>query len=233
MPAPKPILVGALPLLVVGCALLGRPQPTLRADMDAHLIQAERAKDAVIQGNLQGARDAANWFAEHPQHPGVPRGELSPMEDLRAYSRSIARADEVTDAARSTAEIGAACGRCHSATGEGPSFATGGMPPTGTSVPSHMMRHDWASERMWEALIAPSDKLWDMGATALTADPMVLGGSVDANPQANALAREVHDLGTTAYGMPADRRAALYGRLLVTCVRCHELIDVPLRVRRN
>jgi hypothetical protein len=233
MPAPKHLLVGALPFALAACALLGRSQPTLREHMDAHLARAEAARSAVIQGDLEGARTAAEWLAEHPQHPELPKGERSPMEDLRAFSRCIVRTDQLEDAARATAEVAASCGRCHVATEAGPRFGTAPMPQTGSSVPGHMRRHDWAAERMWEALVSSSDELWDQGATALTADPLVLGGSTDANPQANALAREVHDLGTSAIGLEPDHRAAVYGRLLVTCVRCHELIDVPLRVRRH
>lgn len=233
MPSPRRWSPGAFPLIFVlvagACALSGRSGSTLPQHMEAHFQQVGEVQAALVAGNLEATRSPSQWLAEHQEHPDLPQGVKSPMEDLRAFARSVLRAQSVADAARSTGEMGAACGRCHTAAGAGPIFRVESMAPAGDTPSGHMMRHDWAMNRMWEGLVGPSDRLWETGATALTADPIILGGDERGGKEALQLAREVHDLGATARLQDPDHRAGIYGRLLTTCARCHQLmgIDVP------
>ena len=224
MPPPKSCLLGVLP------APPRRVRPAGASPADpapAHGMPFRSAPRREVRrdpGRPGRRTRAPAWLAEHEPHPGLPRGEMSPMEDLRAHSRSIVSTDQIDDAARFTAEVGRPAAAATPPPNEGPTFNSGSMPPSGTSVPGHMRRHDWAAERMWEGLVGPSDLLWDMGATALTADPLVLGGTSEANPRANALAREVHDLGTTALGLdrgPPRRRLWTSARDVRALPRTH------------
>jgi len=232
MPWPRSLLrVGVLPLLlsVAGaCALLGRSGSTLSQDMESHYEQVGRVQAAVVRGDLDAARTPATWLAEHPEHPDVPQGVKSPMEDMRVHARSVVRAVDLTDAARATAEMAAACGRCHRLAGTGPDPAAWTMAPPGRDAPGQMARHLWAVDRMWEGLVAPSDRLWQQGATALIDDPLFQEGEETGGPEVARLAREVRDLGVTANGRDADGRAGVYGRLLTTCVTCHTKMGISM-----
>ncbi len=232
MPSPRSLVrVGALPLLLVAagaCAVLGRSGPSLSQDMDGHYTQVGMVQDAVVRGDLEAAREPARWLAEHPQHPDLPQGVKSPMEDMRMHARSVMRSVDVADAARATAEMAAACGRCHQATGAGPDPVLWTMAPAGQSAPRQMERHLWAVQRMWEGLVAPSDRQWQQGATALVDDPLFQEANVGGGPEVAKLAREVHDLGVTALQRGPDARAGVYGRLLSTCVTCHRQMGVGM-----
>ncbi len=196
--------------------------------MEGHYAQVGQVQEAIVKGDLDAARAPARWLAEHPQHPDLPQGVKSPMEDMRVQARSVVRAVDLTDAARATAEMAAACGRCHRSAGAGPDPETWTMAPPGAGAPRQMARHLWAVDRMWEGLVAPSDRLWQQGATALIDDPLFQGEDQAAGPDVARLAREVHDLGVTANGREADGRAAVYGRLLTTCTTCHRKMGISM-----
>jgi cytochrome c553 len=195
--------------------------------MEGHYTQVGQVQQAVVKGDLEAARAPAQWLAEHPEHPDLPQGVKSPMEDMRAQARSVVRAVDLADAARATAEMAAACGRCHRLAGAGPDPETWTMAPPGADALRQMARHLWAVDRMWEGLVAPSDRLWRQGATALIDDPLFQGGG-QASPDVARLAREVHDLGVTASGRDPDGRAGVYGRLLATCVTCHRAMGISM-----
>jgi cytochrome c553 len=225
------VRVGAFPLLLAAagaCALLGRSGQSLSQDMEEHYEQVGHVQAAIVRGDLDAARAPARWLAEHPEHPDVPQGVKSPMEDMRVHARSVVRAVDLTDAARATAEMAAACGRCHRLAGTGPDPATWTMAPPGQGAPGQMARHLWAVDRMWEGLVAPSDRLWQQGVTALIDDPLFQGGGAAGDADVARLAREVHDLGVTANGRDADGRAGVYGRLLTTCVTCHQKMGISM-----
>ncbi len=232
MPSPRSLArIGVLPVLLAAagaCALLGRSRSSLSQDMEGHYTRVGMVKDAVVRGDLEAARDPASWLGEHPQHPDLPQGVNSPMEDMRVHARSVVRAVDVADAARATAEMAASCGRCHRAAGAGPDPVLWTMAPTGETQPRQMERHRWAVDRMWEGLVAPSDRQWQQGATALIDDPLLQEATKDESPDAAKLAREVHDLGVTALRREPDGRAGVYGRLLATCVTCHKQMGVEM-----
>lgn len=228
MSAPRPIREfvprGLLPTLLfaAGCAVFGRADSTLPEHMDGHWTQADQMRAALLFGDLDGSRESARWLAEHAEHPALPKGVLSPVEDMRAFARSVLRADIVADAARCTSEMAGACGRCHRASGTTVPVQENTMPASGLEPARHMLRHKWAADRMWEGLVAPSDRMWELGATALIEEPLFAGD--DAEVQ--ALARKIHGLGATARGQPADHRPGIYARLVATCAECHALMSV-------
>jgi mono/diheme cytochrome c family protein len=194
--------------------------------MQSHFSIVGQVRAALTQGELNAARNPARQLADHPEHEDMPQGVESPLEDVRAFARSVARSTSVSDAARCTAEIGAACGRCHDAAGMGPAVADWVMPPAGAASGTHMLRHAWAADRLWDGLITPSDRLWEAGAIALTEDP-IFRPSDTGGQEANVLAREIHDLGTEARRLEdVNQRAGIYGRILDTCARCHGLLDI-------
>lgn len=215
--------------LVAACSSAGRSQSTLADHMQSHFSLVGDMQSAIIQGDLAAAHQAGLRLAEHPEHQDLPRGIENPIEDVRAFSRSVSRAASIQDAARCAAEIGAACGRCHQAADVSLRMETDVMPPPGAATGTHMLRHAWATHRLWEGLIVPSDRLWEAGAVALTEDPIFLPDDV-AGRESNALAREIHDLGTEARRLEDPTlRSGIFGRILGTCARCHTLEGITIR----
>lgn len=228
------VRAGALPmvLLVVGsCARFGRSETTLPDHMDQHQAQLSRMQTALVMGDLEGAREPARWLAEHTEHPDLPQGVMSPVEDMRAFARSVVRSASVSDAARCGAEMAAACGRCHQAAGSGPWLQHNTMPEMGRETAQHMQRHLWAMDRMWEGLIGASDQAWNRGATAFAEDPLSLEAGDSGNQEVLTLARQVHELGAVARLQPPDHRAGVYARLVVTCAQCHALVGLSRTLR--
>ena len=174
---------------------------------------------AIIQGDLDRAKEAASWLAD--QHPvtSTPAGSPTHPSDLGRSAALIARAEDLSTAAAETGKIGAACGNCHVATGGGPRFDLQSGPPGGDSQGATMVRHLWAADRMWEGLVGPSDGAWLAGARALAASLSLASGTVRGPDE---LLRVVGGLAAEAEeteGQPA--RAEVYGRLIATCSQCH------------
>ena len=119
----RAVRIGAMALPVVftaACAVFGRSGSTLPDHMLGHYSTVGQVQTAIIQGNLEAARESARYLAEHSTHEDLPQGVHSPVEDMRAYARSVSEAGSIAEAARCAAEIGGACGRCHEASGIGP-----------------------------------------------------------------------------------------------------------------
>jgi cytochrome c553 len=137
-------------------------------------------------------------------HPSVEDAQ-------RAVDAAIAsgtRAD-----AQAVAEQAAACGSCHQAEKEGPSFP--GEPlPTGEDRKGHMHRHRWAVDRMWEGLVAHDAGRWQSGAFALLEEPLDEG---------RPWTKSVHDLGREGVERADDAaRVRIFADLLATCAACHQ-----------
>jgi hypothetical protein len=89
-----------------------------------------------------------------------------------------------------------------------------------------MVRHLWAMDRMWEALIGGSDEAWRIGAEALATqspdEEFGLGGA------SAALAEALHDQARDARQLTAAARPAAYADLVKVCAGCHTLNGVGI-----
>ena len=188
-------------------------------EMHRDLSKTVDIQTAIIQGNLDRAKEAAAWLADqHPVTP-APAGSPTHRSDLGRSAQFIVRAEDLSTAAAETGRIGAACGNCHIATGGGPRFDLQTSPPGGDSQGATMVRHLWAADRMWEGLVGPSNEAWLAGARALSASLSLASGTVRGPDE---LLREVGGLAAEAEeteGQPA--RAEVYGRIIATCSQCH------------
>ncbi len=94
------------------------------------------------------------------------------------------------------------------------------------SLQSHMARHAWAVNRMWEGLVAHDAELWSKGLNELAEAPLpaeVFG----PNPPAGALdaSQRAHEL--AASGISAkdqSERGNVYGQILAACSQCHDAL---------
>jgi hypothetical protein len=85
-----------------------------------------------------------------------------------------------------------------------------------------MLRHQWAADRMWDALVAHNDDAWTAGADLLVDAPLFRDSKVELPEDLVKLGNQVHDLGARARATPTwPARAQLYGEFLATCATCH------------
>jgi cytochrome c556 len=202
--------------------------------MTGHFETAAELYAAVAAGDLSRVKAAGEDLLARETGAGMPAGAQDRVEELQAFTRLAVGAPDVTAAARAVARVGAACGSCHRQVKRGPNYERlSDAPQGGSPVAERMLRHRWAADRLWEALVGPSDKAWDAGVTVLSDAPLFtdeLTREVAQYEAVTRLAWTVHDVGARSRDVHDVRaRADLFGDLLATCASCHTLLG---QVRR-
>jgi cytochrome c553 len=159
------------------------------------------------------------------------------VADLRAAASQVATAKDLDTAASAMGSLTLSCGRCHLALEATPTFERPPTPGATDDTRGRMQRHSWATARMWEGVVIPSDESWKLGAAVLSDAPLSpskVAGDGPINPKLATLTQAVHQLGTRASAETnLVSRAALFGALLATCANCHQLTNAPVVRRRN
>ncbi len=193
--------------------------------MYEHFGRVAEIQSALILGDLDATRGPARWLATHGNEAIPVEGQES-LERMRTEARVIEHQTEPLEIARALGRMGLACASCHEATGGGPSISTDDAPPRAGRGPSHMLRHAWAVDHLWEGLFAPSDLAWEAGAGGLLDTPSDFGD----NDQANRLARRVHALSAEARSARTPRqRVETYAQAVESCSLCHGVLGLRLR----
>jgi len=214
------------------CAAAGCPMDAsagTHEHMQAHFDAIVAVRDALIAGSLDEARAKARWIVENEAEPGIASwGQY--VAEIRERAAEVVNASGIEAAAAASAELARACGHCHAGHAVPPELGAAEPPPAASGRVPHMLRHQWAAERMWEGLIGPSEARWKTGAAELAEAPL---GSTEilaeqsAAPRITELADQVHSLGEQARQIPATAwgtRSAMYGRFLSTCAACHQAV---------
>lgn len=217
------------------------PHPTMQAapgsspakdptppNMTGHYIEATHARDALTSGNLKGfqekMRGMYNEATEATAAPEYEKGHRA----MRAAMQRAMNSNDLGLASTRTAELAGRCGACH-ARGKGPRFAPVGLEVTENDTEQHMLRHQWALDRLWDGLSGPSDIAWREGGRALQELALPAkhfkGAGAQRADQVKAWSERVHALGDAAAeaATPAGR-TRVFGLLLETCARCHALL---------
>jgi hypothetical protein len=208
------------------------PAPTAKAEepppgspreklMRAHFKETEQIRTAIITGKLTAAVGPAKTLASMEVKEAMPAKGRTFVTAMQAAAKRIGESPDAASLAAATADLGVACGGCHRL-GAGPKPKVDAAPAAGDTMKSRMVRHAWATERLWEGLYAPSDAAWTAGAGALSSDPfpeeVLKKGGVHARSGAVRMKELVATAG--AQKKPEDR-AKLYASLLETCFGCH------------
>lgn len=217
-------VIAGTPMVLAVAITTACSQPETPADhMQEHFAQVDAVRDALISGDLAAAQEAAQWVAGHEAMEGIPAGWEQHVTQMQRAAATVTQTDDLAAAAEATANMAGICGGCHMGLDEGAQFTIVLVPSEESGVVAHMLRHEWAADRLWEGLIGPSDEAWSAGAAALGEAALEPEESPD---EVGTLARQVHELGAEAsetLGFTA--RAALYGKLITTCAQCHTLMN--------
>ena len=81
-------------------------------------------------------------------------------------------AEDIVSAAASVSAIATNCANCHMASEVNLQFGYDQEPSEWQDLETHMQRHQWGVDRLWEGLIAPSDASWSRGIRMLAEAPL-------------------------------------------------------------
>ena len=197
--------------------------------MQMHFTAARAIRTFVIAGQLDGVPESAEWLIEHETPPGLPAGWRPYIADMRQYAEEAADAGHLVFAAAALAEMARTCGECHAANGVRIDFeANVESPPAGSNMNAKMRRHLWATERLWEGLIGPSDLAWNRGVTLLAGTHLEVADfnvMPEQAPTLRYLLKRKREIGRAGVEAKTGReRSALYGEFLGMCGDCHQLV---------
>jgi hypothetical protein len=189
--------------------------------MQAHFKDALLIRQAVIAGLPEDAVDPAHALTHIQDLDQLPNGWRVFVERMQVAASRIQDSTTSSLAAAATADLGVSCGMCHQRHG-GPKVSNQPAPAQGTSIESRMARHVWATERLWEGLIVPSNEAWTAGAQALSSEPFPSEVLKEGGVYSRSAAGDFAKLASNAPKKKTpEQRAALYAELLVTCGSCH------------
>jgi cytochrome c553 len=202
---------------------------TVATHMHEQLGQIGTIKSAIIAGRLEGVRESAIWLADHDMTAGLPADFEPFVAQIKTYARHIIEAEDLNAAAESVSKMARTCGECHSSNGVDLRFGYDQLPREDIEdVVTHMQRHQWATDRLWDGLIGPSDSAWNRGADMLIDVPLAAGDvtiTTEHQAEITKMTQRIHALGgMAAAAVTSDARSELYGEVLGLCAGCHVLL---------
>jgi hypothetical protein len=201
--------------------------PDRAQHMQATFWMAVAARDALVAGNLAGAKRAAQALAEHDYAGTLPEDWKHWVKQMQQRADEVVLAADVDAAAQAVAGLGLACGDCHSHLQRGPKPADEAAlawkdPPE--ELQERMHRHETGVDQLWLGLVRPSEAAWRNGTVTLTRAPLapVLREGEEASPEFAVKLEKVRELGKRARTATSySERASVYGELLAGCANCH------------
>jgi cytochrome c553 len=190
--------------------------------MAGHFGRVRELEEAIVRGDLESAKEAAQWIAEHQEVAGLPVGTESYVTATKNAARAVAASASLGNAGVAAAFAVAACGECHAAAKVTPKMPEVSAPPTGPGVAAHMFVHKYAVDLMYRGMVGPSETLWKQGAEVLKGSPLRDNDLTKVPEEIVALETRVHDLARrAAQATDAGSRIAIYGELIGSCASCH------------
>jgi len=202
--------------------------PAIPALMTEHYGKTVEMKAAVIRGDLAAFKQAAQALAEHPIEGTLAADWKTHLERMRDAAVVGRDATEIQTAADALAATGRTCAGCHAQLGK-PKLELGAPPAEGSGASFHMARHQWAADRMWEGLMAPSDDAWVKGCEVMADAPLhqeAMTGPKSVSARVTELAAQAHTLANRARTAPVQDRGTHYSAFLATCTACHTELGV-------
>ena len=132
-------------------AVPAQPSADTAARMDSHFGKIRELEQAVIRGDLESAKAAAQWIAEHQETAGLPAGTESYVAATKNAARAVAASASPGNAGMAAAFAVAACGECHAAAKVTPKMPEASAPTAATGTTAHMLAHQYAVDLMCTA----------------------------------------------------------------------------------
>ncbi|MFQ5566583.1 MAG: hypothetical protein ACE5EU_09495 [Paracoccaceae bacterium] len=199
------------------------------ADMHRQLARISMIKSSIIAGRLEDVRKPASRLSDPDALAGLPADYKPYIADMKAYARQLAEAGDLGSAADSVARMANTCGNCHRRKGVDLEFGFDKIPRQDIEdIVTHMQRHQWAADQLWDGLIGPSNNAWNRGIDMLIDVPLEPSDVTTAHEhfdEINRVGRRIHELARTGTetGRP-DVRSDMYGEILQLCAGCHQLL---------
>jgi hypothetical protein len=200
------------------------PSAETAARMSDHFGKVRELEEAVIRGDLDGAKTAARWIADHQDAAGMPAGTESYVTTTRNAARAVAASASLGNAGMAAAFAVAACGECHAAAKVTPKLPEAVAPAAPAGQAARMLAHQYAVDLLYRGMVAPSDTIWKQGAGVLGSAPLGDQEKAKASKEAVAFEARIRDLAGRAAGAPdTGSKIAIYGELIGGCSGCHEM----------
>jgi hypothetical protein len=201
-----------------------QPSADTAARMAGHFGKVRELEEAVVRGDLDSAKVAAQWIADHQETAGLPPGTESYVTATRNAARAVAASASPGNAGVATAFAIAACGECHAAARVAPKIPEAGAPPAAAGAAALMLAHQHAVDLMYRGLVGPSEALWKQGAEALKSSPLSDKDQAKISKEIVAAETRVHELaGRAVQAADTGSRIAIYGELIGGCANCHAM----------
>jgi hypothetical protein len=190
--------------------------------MHQHYDMLGAIQHLVIHDDLYDVRAIAQSIADAPDEPGL-KSWPAQSALVRARAKDLATAPNNDEACRRTAQLVAACARCHVDANVVPMFGSPPpLPTAGPTVRERMARHVWAGDRLFEGMVGAVNDPWLAGLDVLATSPAPWAV---ADPGRAPLARRLQELAQQTRSRFAKgdlaARAGAYSEILVTCAGCH------------
>lgn len=192
--------------------------------MHEHHAAMIKIQNAIIAGSLANVREPATWLAEHEEPAGLPPAGNEFVAAVREAANGVLSAESLEAAAEATSLMGLACGSCHVASSVEVVFDEAERPSDEIKDKSHMQRHQWAADRMWEGLIGPSDRSWSRGGNLLFESPIkpkVLAAH-GGGEETVGMSHRIHQLaGNATVVSDPGEKAEIFAEFIANCGACH------------
>ena len=206
-----------------------QPSADTAARMDSHFAKVRELEQAVVRGDLESAKAAAQWIAERQETAGLPPGTESYVTSTRNAARAVAASGSPGNAGMAAAFAVAACGECHAAAKVTPKMPEVSAPTPVAGAAAHMLAHQYAVDLMYRGMVGPSETLWKQGAEALKGSPLTDKDLTKASKEILASEKRVHEIAArAAQAADAGSRIAIYGELIGGCANCHAMHGMVL-----
>ena len=202
----------------------------VRFHMQRHFDDLRVIEQHLLAGHLTDAKTLAFLLTK----PAPDRGMSRWGTDINAVgeaARELGESPSIDEALRREVRVAEACAWCHLRLQTQPVFAAAPAVVADDGTPAaRMARHRWATDRLWEGLVAPSSSSWRSGLDVLAVTPLTFAPVSDAA----ALGAQLQQLARSARtklrdgSETLDDRSRFYGEMLVTCAACHTSMAVSL-----
>lgn len=202
----------------------------VRFHMQQHFDDLREVERLLVSGKLDVARTRAFLLTKSVKDPGL-QPWAGDLERVAAAARRLVAAPDLATACRREAGVALACAECHARTRHRVLFPPPPpVPADDPTEPARMARHQWATDRLWEGLVAGSAGPWRQGLDVLAATPLPYTPGTLAPKYARRLQAAARD-GLAKLESQRETlagRAQLYGAMLVTCASCHATVGPAL-----